>query len=130
MKEIDPHLPIDSTAAFVVSKNPNFNTDFKTGNHIASMVPLPTRQFPGLRSHDLTGLKVGRFTVVGCALFKPNNWRKQRSNTVRWVARCTCGRYQMFTTKAMKRNNPDLRCVECYKTHTMRERYLRIGTEY
>lgn len=124
MKEIDPHLPVNSTAAFVVSNPKHQQVEFNPGNRVQSMAPLPTKAFTGKKEHDLTGHKVGRFTVIGCSLWRP---RSGRTNATRWVCRCTCGRYQLFTTKAVKNNNPDLACTECYKTHTMRERYLRIG---
>lgn len=130
MKEIDPHLPIDKTAALVVSKSGHQGFDFRNGNKITSMSPLPTRQFSGPRHDDLTGKTFGDFTVIGCALFVPKNHLTSRSNSVRWVARCRCGRYQIFTTKAVRRERPRLNdgveykiaCVECEKTRNIRRK--------
>jgi hypothetical protein len=113
MKEIDPHNPIDSVAARVVSKVKDNAALFNCGNKITSMSPLPMRQFPGFRHHDLTGKKCGSFTVIGCALWVPKNHLQQRCNTVRWVVKCKCGRYQMLTTKAVKKNSPQTMCVDC-----------------
>jgi len=120
MKTVDPNLPIDKTAALVVSKSSHHGFDFKCGSKITSMTPLPTRQFPGLKEHDLTGKIFGDFIVIGCAVWIPNNGGR---NSVRWVSKCRCGRYQMFTSKAVKsqalRVNDGIEfriaCVECEK---------------
>ena len=121
MKEIDPNLPIDKTAAFVVSKSSHQGFDFKCGDKIVSMSPIPTRKFPGFKQHDLTGVKFGRFTVIGCATFVPKNYLTSRANTVRWVAKCTCGRYQIFTTRAVNRAKV-IGCVECEKLQFLSKR--------
>lgn len=121
MKEIDPHNPIDSTAKRVVSKVGHQQVSFIPADHIYSMVPLPTRQFNGPKKDDLTGYKSGRYTVVGCALFMPKNFARSTNNT-RWVVKCTCGRYAMLTTKAVKKNSPETMCNECQKTVRNRSR--------
>ncbi len=122
MREIDPHLPVDKTAAFVVSKSNEQGLDYKCGNKIYSMMPLPTRQFPGLRHHNLTGQKCGSFIVIGCALWVPANYLRNRSNTIRWVVKCKCGRYGMLTTRAVKKNHPNTQCDECAKVASFKNR--------
>jgi hypothetical protein len=112
MKEIDPHLPVDKVAASVVSKSHDQGLDFVCGAKIVSMVPLPTTLWHGPKKDDLTGVRTGDFIVVGPSLWKPNNWRTS-SNSARWVVRCKCGRYQILTTRAVKKNHPDNKCVEC-----------------
>lgn len=111
MREIDPNLPIDKTAALVVSVSKNQGLEFTASQCVSSMVPLPTKQFPGPKEHDLTGRKVGRFTVIGCALWRANG----RVNTIRWVVKCSCGRYQMMRSKVVKYNHPDNMCQQCKK---------------
>lgn len=122
MREIDPHNPIDKIAARVVSKVNHIQSEFNCGDKIYSMSPLPMRQFPGLKIHDLTGKKAGRFTVIGCALFVPKNYLTSRSNSIRWVVKCTCGRYGMLTTKSVKKNHPLNMCDPCNKVNNLRRK--------
>lgn len=118
MENINPHLPIDKTASLVVSESMEQGTEFKCGNIISSMSPLPTTNWPNPKKDDLTGRVTGRFTVIGFALWKPNNW-KTSCNSARWVVRCACGRYQMLTTRAVKKDNPYNMCVDCRKNKRM-----------
>jgi hypothetical protein len=126
MKEIDPHLPVDKTAAYVVSKSNELNSEFNPGNRITSMSPLPTTYFTGKKRDDLTGVKSGRFIVIGCALWRQRNHETQ-NNTTRWVAKCTCGRFQMFQSKTIKKNvgNMKFACVECEKTMSLARKASR-----
>lgn len=126
MKDIDPNLPVNKTAALVVSKSNEHGVDFSGSHRISSMTPLPTTQFWGLKEHDLTGKKSGRFIVIGCSLWRPNNWKKS-TNSVRWVVRCGCGRYEILTTKAVKKNHPDTMCVECIRFRRKKDEYYRLG---
>lgn len=112
MMDIYNRVPVDKVAAIVVSKSSVESSEFRVGHKITSMAPLPTTQFIGPRHHDLTGRKVGRFTVVGCAVWRPKNWKTNTNNT-RWVVRCSCGRYEMLTTKAVKKAHESNMCVEC-----------------
>jgi hypothetical protein len=104
-------IPIDNTARIVVSDNRDQEREFRCGDVICSMVPLPMAPFVGPRKDDLTGRKCGRFTVIGCALYRAPG----RNNTVRWVVKCHCGRYQLLTSKSVKKNHPSTMCVECQK---------------
>jgi len=119
MKEIDPHLPIDSTAARVVSIVNEAGIPFKCGDKIVSMSPLPTMAWPYQRDHDMTGRKVGRFTVIGYSVWKP---KSHQPNNVRWVVKCSCGRYQIFTTKTVKRNNPNSMCEVCHHVQSLKNK--------
>jgi hypothetical protein len=117
MREIDPNLPVNKLAALQICKNSEAKVSVGYGHKITSMIPLPTTQFHGKKEHDLSGKRVGDFTVIGFALWKPANWRTS-TNSARWVAKCKCGRYQQFTTKGIKKNinNPMFACVDCQKT--------------
>jgi hypothetical protein len=119
MKEIDPHWPINKQAKIVVSKTSVRTADFYCNDTIASMAPLPMRPFNGIPEHDLTGKKVGRFVVIGYALFKYRAKRKD-GGCGRWVVKCQCGRYQMLSAKAIKKTHEFMACVECNKTHKLR----------
>lgn len=109
---INPHLPIDKLAALVVSENLEHGYEFKCGNRISSMSPLPTVQWPYAKSDDLTGMKTGDFIVVGYSAWKP---RTHQPNNVRWVVKCKCGRYEIRTTKTVKKNHPSNACSECVR---------------
>lgn len=116
MKEIDPHSPINKIAKQVVSKYNEQEREFKNSNTISSMTKLPVMAFSGYKKHDLTGKKCGRFRVIGCAVYKRKN---VRVNATRWVVRCSCGRYQMMTSKAVKNDKPYQMCVECRITNKL-----------
>lgn len=118
MKLVNYDLPIDKTSALVVSKCSDYQIEFNNSFHITSMAPLPTCQFTGPRYHDLTGKRNGRLLVIGCALYKT----KAKVNSTRWVVRCACGRYQMQSTKAIKKDNPDLMCIVCYYNHRLKKK--------
>ena len=118
MSEIDPNLPVDKSAALVVSKSKDHGSDFEKQNKITSMVPLPTMLWPYGPDHDLTGRRCGRFTVIGYSVWRP---KSHQPNNTRWVVRCACGRYQIMTTKAIKKAHPENACVECYKLITQRK---------
>lgn len=109
MKEVDPNLPVNKLAALAVSKSNHQARDYYPASNITSMTPLPTIRWFGPPKDDLTGRKSGRFTVIGCALFRAGG----KSNATRWVVKCKCGRYQMLTSKAVKKNSPQNACVEC-----------------
>jgi len=122
MREIDPHLPIDQTAARVVSKVSESEREFHPGYKVTSMVLLPTTQFTGPKKHDLTGRIFGSFIVIGHSLIRPTT----TENNTRWVAKCKCGRYQIFTTKAVKKNSKLTMCVECRKTRRAKEYFYKL----
>lgn len=116
---IDPNLPIDKIAALVVHKPKEQTRDFRRiEGYISSMSPLPLGVFNGIKEHDLTGVKYGRLTVIGFALFRPNNW-KTSTNSARWVVKCSCGRYEIRTTKSIKKAyTQSARCRECQLNYT------------
>jgi hypothetical protein len=78
------------------------------------MAPLPTRMFNGPKKDDLTGMKSGRFTVIGYSTWIPGKGKLK--NPGRWVVRCYCGRHQIATTRAIKNNYDTHMCIECRLT--------------
>lgn len=113
--KIDPNLPINKLAKISVYKNKDRKTDFYCNDTIASMSPLPTQMYKGVPEHDLTGKKVGRFIVIGLALFLAGR-KKER----RWVVKCSCGRHQMMAPKAIKKDHEFMACVECSLTYKLK----------
>lgn len=69
-------------------------------NGVRNLCPQP--QFT-----DLTGLVKGRLTVVGrCG-------RHKKKNSAQWLVRCTCGRYETRTTRALRPDRSNDRCQDC-----------------
>jgi len=108
MSRISPLLPINSTAARVVSAGTHYVADKKHGSAVYELKPptrratLKERQLPGYL--DLIGVRRGRLVVVGQADVAALNW----------VARCDCGSFVIRTNKAMRNaaNEADA-CEEC-----------------
>ena len=108
--KISHHVPVNNMARKVTSKQEEYVPCKNIGlNHYHSYAP-PTlttiinsdRRSPNFT--DLTGVKFGRFSVIGLASgFKG-----------RWVARCVCGKYEMRRQKAIinKKNYGDC-CAIC-----------------
>lgn len=108
---IDPHLPIDSTAKNVVyNKKNKLGATYLVGNNIQSLVPLPIKIYNG--KQDLSGYKTGRIEVIG---YFGNS---------KWVVRCQCGRYCVKKGRNIKNRstkNSDQMCDDCYKIKILRK---------
>lgn len=114
-------VAVDRVALRVVMPGIHYDLSDKTipKNWIHSDAPLPVfKDIPKVIRNNqsfenLTGLKQGRFTVIGL------------SSTVkgRWVVRCRCGAFELRTAKALtnQRNSSD-RCLACRREVT-RKRY-------
>ncbi len=108
MDDIHARAPVDRVAARVV---------FSTGEHfdpnkqvLRNDSETPLRVTPVTKAMlksgsfvNLTGLRFGRFTVLGVAKDFPG-----------WVVRCDCGRYSTRRAKAIKNPaNAQDRCDHC-----------------
>jgi len=96
--------PVDKTAAMTMARGVRFenNVNFDCHNHWEACPP--TRN-PDKTCHvDLTGETCGRLKVIGLhATIKK-----------RWVVRCSCGDYEIRTTRALRNpNNFGDRCLLC-----------------
>ena len=93
--------PIDGNAARVARKGIDYRPDKKVTT-LDSAYPIEA-QTPPPQSEDLTGVKFGRFVVVG-----------YYAKGGKWVCKCSCGRYAIRRTKAIfnKENTQD-RCQYC-----------------
>jgi hypothetical protein len=94
--------PINKTAALVLSSGVNYVSP-KVIQNADRQTPIETRPLPkGVI--NLTGLVVGRLTVIGLS----------KESKGCWVVRCACGIFTLRRAKALKnaRNHWD-RCEEC-----------------
>jgi hypothetical protein len=95
MEKIAACKPLDATASLVTQKGIHFEPTRHINPIVAIFDECPVltvyRKWPSCIP-KLTGIRFGRFTVQGLALEFPK----------RWVARCDCGKYQLFTAKAIR----------------------------
>ena len=116
--DIFTSFPINKTAAIVVGKSDEFVSK-KVILTNDSDFPIQIRPIDSLTSKsqgfvDLTGVKFGRFIVIGLS--------KQFSQ--HWVVRCCCGRYTTRRAKSIKNTNNTKDCCEmCRQTN-----YFRSGS--
>lgn len=97
---------VDRSAARVVSKGFQY-VSRKRVQWIDREAPWPVRANPRLPNEspfvDLTGVKFGRFTVLG-----------RHTASKHWVVRCSCGVHSLRKGKAVKNpSNSVDRCDEC-----------------
>lgn len=88
---------------------------------VRSHAPLPMKTVPpGL---NLTGLKVGRLTVIGLAA-------KNTSGGAAWVVRCVCGYYETRKARTLRRPGyaADAMCDECRYLHELRSGRVKRPT--
>ena len=111
--------PVNSTAARVVSRGVHYDSSKKIVQRHWD-VPPPVRPVPKDPSlQDLTGVKFGRFTVLG--FYAEGNGL--------WVVRCACGDYETRRTKSIKNpNNDQDRCENCRQLVELRRRAEFIAT--
>jgi hypothetical protein len=108
MKDIHARVPINRIAARAISAGVAYKPQ-KTIRNLDTDLPIKTREPTQTerRSNgfvDLSGQRVGRFTVIGMA---------SQINAM-WVVRCDCGRYTTRTAKAIKNpQNTNDRCEHC-----------------
>ena len=82
-------VPINKTAAIIVSKGENYIPNKKIAN-IDSDLPIPIKKVPK-EAENIIGHKQGRLTVIGFS----------KDFNGRWVVKCLCGRYTVRSKKAL-----------------------------
>lgn len=115
--------PRDPVARKVVyAKGDHYDPKIKSDKHLYSTDALPIRSLDNLpykikndpNFSDLSGLKIGYFTVMGllkCAHFD------------KWVLRCSCGNYEIRTAKTLKKITDKAdqnRCQSCLDLERLR----------
>lgn len=127
MFDID-YKPMNKTAALVVSKGFEYTPDLKKSDQVESKLPLETKPITDSEKgssefEDLTGFKIGRFTVMG---------RNAVGRGRGWVVRCNCGNYAIRTKKSIQNEkNYGDRCQECRHLAQLKRKdhYRRTGKE-
>ena len=108
MDDIHARKPINKTAAMVFAKGVSFESSLKdlVNDQSNPFLLKDTRSYKKISPSfvDLTGVKFGRFTVLGMA----DGMKK------RWVVRCSCGWYSTRCKKAItnEKNCHDM-CEQC-----------------
>jgi len=104
--------PVNATAARVVSSGTHFNSR-KIIQEFESTSPHPIKPLP-FNAEDLTGIRFGRFTVLGMS----------RELKKRWVVRCDCGMYSIRRRKSILNPANKLdRCGECLEQIQIKKAY-------
>lgn len=108
MEKIASGKAINKTARLVTGKGFHFEPVLKPyEDHITTDIRPAIRKLQK-GCLDLTGVRFGRFVVIGLS--------KDINN--RWIVRCDCGNYEFRTAKSIRNPNNSLdRCVICRKTH-------------
>ena len=110
--------PVNKTAGVVTGKGePRHERVFNPVSYRSTSPSMRVIPFTGLREHDFTGRRVGRFRVVGYC-----GRTKQRHNKRgRWLVKCDCGAYELRTAHAL--NNPDATqmCAGCEYTEKLKK---------
>lgn len=111
--KIDKSLkPVNKQTEIVISKGVHFVPNKKpNGDHwMTPQQPHTCHPAAGgvyqPEFVDLSGRKVGRFTVI--------HYLGAGSSGARWLVRCSCNRYETRTTKTIKKaKDPDDKCFQC-----------------
>jgi hypothetical protein len=111
--------PVNKTAARVVSSGVHYDSPKKiVQRHWSTPPPTIAITNKGGDFKDLTGVRFGRFTVVG--LYQEGLW----------LVRCACGDFETRRSKAVNNpNNKQDRCENCRQTVHLRRKaeYLATG---
>lgn len=116
--------PLNADAARAYAMTGESEPDAKISEHVAHY-EAPPKTSPPVNDPslpDLTGRKVGHFTVVG---FLRRPGRKGR-----WLVKCLCGRYEERSTKGVTHPSPtaDGRPQQCQRCnhlhHLQRQSYF------
>ena len=117
MGEFHLRKPINRAAASVMAKGTSYV--YAGGTGCAEWKVAQPTQPPKPGIVDLTGVRFGRFTVVG--YLKSHKQSKQTHHM--WLVRCACGTYSLRKHRAIQRaTNADDRCSECRHVRYLKRR--------
>lgn len=126
MDAVAPLYPSDKVAGRVAGRGEHFEFTPNDAHH--SDLPIQTRAAtPRERNdpnyRDLTGVKVGRLSVLGLAAFSTQENR-------RWVVRCVCGCYEVKKSKYIRKcisgeigETHEAMCLWCLKSRKLQHGY-------
>lgn len=115
--------PLDRVAARVVMKGEPDPRRNRNADMLHSVTPMAVRapkraERMNPSFSDLTGVKFGRFQVIGIA-----DTTASSHGAMLWVCRCACGDYELRRAKAIRNpQNIDDCCVMCRQVNYMRNR--------
>ena len=106
--------PLDVTAARVmgaVGEPSAFRKKVIGETYRRDFAPPKVKPREVIRGVNLTGLVVGRLTVIGLADLPERNKKRNAA----WVVRCVCGAYEMRTARALRNPEyvPTASCSHC-----------------
>lgn len=109
--------PVNKTAARVVGAGTSYDCPVQI-NELEQDTPIPTKKVMD-NQPDLTGVRRGRFTVVGL-------YAESQPGKTKWVVRCDCGRYTLRGNRAIKNaENSQDRCHHCrHLVHLKRKDHM------
>lgn len=135
--KIGASSPLDATAGRVTARGEHWVPDaqmppgwqhWKSPPVITAFVPNHHEKV----SDDLTGKKVGRFTIVGVLGEKGG-----KNAGRRWVCKCVCGDYEARSAKALRAavagivdtSTVSYRCFYCAQWEIAKNRYKKKGAK-
>ena len=119
-RKVPMYQAVNRDTAIAMSGGTSYEYKHRKPSAFFSPLCPPLRE-PLRNSLDLTGVKVGRFTVIGLSMLLG-----------RWVVRCQCGNYEHRRSKAITNPKaPGDRCSECWNlAYLKRREYLeRTGSD-
>lgn len=119
--------PLDSTAAKVTARGTHYEPEIGFGSQAHWDAPPPIKPYRhNPQCQDLTGLKFGRFTVIGLHDSKRGSHAKGPAT---WICKCVCGDYESRTKKAITnpKNTQDA-CKKCRDWLYKQRRYEQLGS--
>lgn len=97
--------PVNKTAA-IVAHGKGENWEAKPGKYnVHSAEPIKTKPMPTHDPNfkDLTGIEIGRLKVIGYY----GKGGSGKTSRARWIVRCKCGAYELRTSTAIKKYDPE-----------------------
>lgn len=93
---------------------------------VRSHAPIPIKRRKETWGVDLTGMKVGKLTVLGVADFPG---RSQKSLAA-WVVRCVCGYYETRKAKTLRKPGyaDKAACSECHYVAELKAGRVQLKT--
>lgn len=117
MSRLATLAPVNRTAGMVVGPgDPRHECTFNPIVYRSDSPSMRIVPFTGPADMDLSGVKIGRWRVVGY-LGKAKQWSHK---TGRWLVKCDCGAYELRTSKSLR--NPDAvqMCQGCAYTEKIK----------
>lgn len=125
-------VPMNGTAGAVTSPGVHYTPVLKDAPHLLHWdAPPKIRAIPNgggsTQFNDLSGIKFGRFTVVG--VWDDAEGAPRNDVKTKWVVRCACGDYEVRSSRAVKnpKNDQD-RCRFCRDLEYKKRRYRDLGS--